>query len=223
MSPNSHKISSLEIQGYLDWQVENKFFRQEQLSEALAIILPGRGYTCDMPVLYYTTELFLQQHKVDVLQLWVDYSTPDFQAALAEEQGEWLRRDAQALIEEGQNQRNYSQLFIVGKSLGTITMAELIIQNVLPGGTKTIWLTPLLLIARVVEAIKSLGDPALVIGGSGDRAYDPEIRAQIQELSHVTTITIEGSDHSLEIPGDLPSSIRSLEDVLRAINQFTNQ
>lgn len=71
MSPTTYKITSLEIHGYEKRRVENKLLRREQLSEALAVILPGRGYTCDMPMLYYTTEVFLQQHKADVLQSYV--------------------------------------------------------------------------------------------------------------------------------------------------------
>lgn len=60
MSPNSSKISSLEIHGYLNLRVENKFFRPDPLTETLAVILPGRGYTCDMPVSIRSLQEILQ-------------------------------------------------------------------------------------------------------------------------------------------------------------------
>jgi predicted alpha/beta-hydrolase family hydrolase len=216
---NPYEISSLEIHGYQHHRVENKFFRQEQLTATLAVVLPGWGYTCDMPLLYYTTRLFLE-HGTDVLQLRADYATPDFQAASREQRAGMLYSDAQALFASGRSQRDYMRVIVVGKSLGTITMASLVIQNQLPPMTLTVWLTPLLDTPRIVEALGRLAGPSLVIGGSVDQAYNPEILAQIQELPGITALTIEGANHSLEIPGDLPRSIRLMDEILQSITGF---
>jgi hypothetical protein len=48
-----HSIQTLEIMGYRDERVPNTFFRNDEGTEQLAIILPGMGYTCHMPLLYY--------------------------------------------------------------------------------------------------------------------------------------------------------------------------
>ena len=216
---NPYEIISLEIQGYENRRVKNKFFWQEQITKTLAVILPGWGYTCDMPLLYYTTRLFLG-YGVDVLQLRADYATPDFHSASREQRAGMLYSDAQALFTAGQNQREYMQVIVVGKSLGTITMSSLVIQNQLPPMTITIWLTPLLNTPRIVEALGRLASPSLVIGGSVDQAYDQDILAQIQELPGITALTIEGANHSLEIPGDLSRSIRLMDEILGSIIGF---
>lgn len=216
-----YKISSLEIEGYEHRRVKNKFFRQKEITRTLVVILPGWGYTCDMPLLYYITEQFTGLG-ADILQLRADYATPDFHSASREQRAGMLYSDAQALFTAGQSQREYTQLIVVGKSLGTITMSSLVTQNQLPPMTITIWLTPLLNTPRIVEALGIIASPSLVIGGSVDQAYDQDILAQIQEMAGITALTIEGANHSLEIPGDVPRSIRLMEEILQSITGFAD-
>ena len=79
MSSIKLSITNLEIRGYKRRQVENRFFQQDGTTETLGVIFPGLRYTSDMPLLYYTTKL-LTERGGDVLQLWADYTSADYQS-----------------------------------------------------------------------------------------------------------------------------------------------
>jgi predicted alpha/beta-hydrolase family hydrolase len=219
MSSTNLSITRLEIRGYKQRQVENRFFRQEGTSETLGVIYPGLRYTSDMPLLYYTTRL-LTQRGSDVLQLWADYSSADYQSLSREQRAAWLEEDGRALIQAGQKQRDYGELILVGKSIGTLALAELVFHEEMPENSISIWLTPLLHLQHVVAAARQLSGPALFVGGNQDPAYAQEGIAQLKGLPNILTITIEGANHSLEIPGDLPRSLKAMQEILQAIADF---
>jgi pimeloyl-ACP methyl ester carboxylesterase len=222
MSTRNYSITNLEIHGFQGRAVENRFFQQEGASETLAVIYPGLRYTSDMPLLYYTTEL-LTQRGSDVLQLWADYTSTDYQSLSQEQRAAWLREDGQSILRAGQGQRNYNELVMIGKSIGTLILAELIIHGEIPKITSSIWLTPLLHLQHVLKAAKQLRGPALFIGGGQDPSYTQEGVAQLRELPEVMTLTIEGANHSLEFPGDLPRSLRAMEEILQGITDFLDK
>ena len=222
MSIRNYSMSELEIHGYKGRRVENRFFQQEKATQTLGLIYPGLRYTSDMPLLYYTTRL-LTGRGSDVLQLWADYTTSDYQSQSQEQRAAWLRADGQALLRASQKQRNYSELVLIGKSIGTLILTELIIHGDMPKNSTLIWLTPLLHLEHVVEAARQPRGPALFIGGGQDPSYTQEGVAQLKQVPEVTTLTIEGANHSLEIPGDVPRSLRAMEEILRAITNFLDK
>lgn len=222
MSAKNYSITNLEIHGYEGRRIENRFFQQEGASETLGLIYPGLRYTSDMPLLYYTTKL-LTERGSDVLQLWADYTSPDYQSRPPKQRAAWLRADGQALLRAGQKQRNYSELVLIGKSIGTLILTELIIHGDMPKNSTLIWLTPLFHLEHVVEAARQSPGPALFIGGGQDPSYTQEGVAQITDLPNVTTIRIAGANHSLEIPGDLPRSLRAMEEIAQGIDNFLDK
>src|SRR5512139_2574000 len=136
------RIISLPVSGYNSTSVPNRFFQQAKATRTLAIVLPGLNYTCDMPLLYYPTRL-LVEHGADVLQVYADYTLQAFQSRERVEQVAWLGQDAQGAVQAGMKQRPYDRLILIGKSIGTLSMAYLVTQGGYATAT-TIWLTPLL-------------------------------------------------------------------------------
>ena len=139
-----YAIESLAIRGQRDEPVPNHFFRQETQADHLAVLLPGYGYTCDMPTLYFTTSHLLD-HGADVLQVDYTYSRhPEYGALAESERHRWLLDDVAAAWEAARGQRDYRRLTFVGKSLGTRALPHLLAA--LPPGQEAhaIWLTPLL-------------------------------------------------------------------------------
>lgn len=63
---------TLSITGFEGEPVPIQFLRQDGEAKGLAILLPGLGYTCDMPVFYYTELQFLVGG-CDVLRVDYDY------------------------------------------------------------------------------------------------------------------------------------------------------
>jgi hypothetical protein len=54
-----YQITTLS-QSDFSHNVPNTFFHQEINNGHLALILPGLNYTCDMPLLYYATQIMLE-------------------------------------------------------------------------------------------------------------------------------------------------------------------
>jgi len=103
---------------------------------------------------------------------------------------------------------------IVAKSLGTHA-ALLAAEQQLPA----IWLTPLLHIEAIAEAIGRNPAPALLVGGTRDRSWVPGIAAATGK----TIVTITDGDHGLRPPGPLRAYTQALGDIGTAIEEFLSQ
>ncbi len=53
--------TTLTIHGYRGEAVPNQFLRPEGAIDHLAVLLPGFGYTLDMPLFYYAGNLLLER------------------------------------------------------------------------------------------------------------------------------------------------------------------
>lgn len=219
MSRSSYDITSLEVTNRAGSHVANKFFNQTEGADSLALILPGLRYTCDMPLLYYTTEVLLIKG-FDVLQLWSDYSSTEFASASQAEQAQSLLGDSQALIEAGHKPEKYRRTILVGKSIGTLSMALLLSINSELAIQPTIWLTPLLNLEPVALAVKNLKGPAYIAGSSADASFNTELSNQIQSLPNMRVDVIENADHSLRIRNDASRSLQVLAQVVTNLDSF---
>ncbi len=209
-------FSSLPITNAEGKGVPNHFLHHSRPAPRLAVLFPGLNYTCDMPLLYYTAQLLLARG-ADVLQLLTDYTGPDFQSLSRPEQAQRAAADAQAAVQEGRSRRPAAQLLLAGKSIGTLALAHL--SAVLPG-VPCIWLTPLLRQPLVVDAIRRARGPALLVGGTGDPAFDPQGLAHLAGLPHVQVFSANGANHSLEIPGEPLRSLEVLQAMLQAVDRW---
>jgi len=155
---------------------------------------------------------------MDVLQLWTDYNRAEFASLSQAEQVLWYLEDARSALQTGQGQRTYSRLVLVGKSIGTLTMALLVGQGDSAYiQASTIWLTPLLNLPIVAQAAQSLQGKALIAGGSGDATFDLQILQAIRAQRNVKILVFEGANHSLEIPGEPRRSVQILGEVVQGI------
>jgi hypothetical protein len=214
-------FSSLPIDGYDDLPTPNLFLRLKDNpvrheTRWLALVFPGMRYSCDMPLLYYPTQLLLQQG-IDVLQLHPDYTIPEFQNASPQVQAQWLATDALAAVQAGRAESGAERLILVGKSVGTITMAYVL--NAEPGSV-AIWLTPILREPALVEAAKRFSGPSLFIAGTGDTTYDAPTLARIREVTGAEAFLIEAANHSLEIPGEILSAPKIMSQILVGMADF---
>ena len=107
--------TTLAITGYRNEPVPHRFLRQDEHARHVAILLPGIGYTCDMPLLYYPARLLLARG-ADVLRVEYAYQQrEDFTATTAEEQGRWVVADVTAACHAVLAQRDYEQItFVAG-------------------------------------------------------------------------------------------------------------
>jgi pimeloyl-ACP methyl ester carboxylesterase len=210
----------LPIAGHRELPVPNTFFRQGEETDHLAVIFPGRGYTCDMPLLYYTSSLLLGR-AADVLLVEYNYNRRmEFDVLPEAAQDRWFQADVAAALAAGIDQRPYRQVTLVGKSLGTRAMGHLLTTDPRLATARAVWLTPLLRDARLRAQITACEQPSLFVLGSADPHYDPALVAEVETATGGQMMVVRDANHSLEIDGDLWQSLAVLEDILRATRMF---
>lgn len=219
MSRDKFNISSLEVDKSSSRSLRNTFIQQAETSDQLALIYPGLRYSCDKPLLHFSTEILLNQG-FDVLQLWADYENPDFQGSSQAEQTVQLIEDGKALLQAGLQSDNYSHLVLVGKSLGTLTMAFILSEKPEIPEFKTIWFTPLFYLPPVSKTVLDLSHPAFIAGSKVDHTFDSVTVAQIPEKNNVVLHVYEDADHSLEVPGNPIRSTKILSTLMEALSEF---
>lgn len=191
----------------------NILLQHDAGSEKLLILLPGRAYTCDFPVLYYLRKAALQLG-YDVLS--VEYG---FQAARSDfnfAQLPDLMADVNDTLQPVLS-RGYKQVCLVGKSLGT-PIASQVIHSLKDIGVSLILLTP------VGESTHGLGTiRTLAIIGTVDAAYSAEEVARFEGHTSVTWHVYEGLDHSLEYHGDWQKSAQILPEIIHVCTNFLGE
>jgi hypothetical protein len=103
---------------------------------------------------------------------------------------------------------------LIAKSLGTYA-AALAAERELPA----IWLTPLLHIEPIAEAITRNPAPALLVGGTRDQSWLPHVAVTTGK----TLVTIEGGDHGLRPMGPLQAYADALGIVGTAMEVFLSE
>lgn len=211
----------LAITGHRDEPVPNRFVRQEGKAEELALLLPGYGYTCDMPLFYYAENL-LTERGADVLRVEYAYNRrADFGDPRGPEARRWLRDDAVAACRAALAQRPYRRLVLVGKSLGTLAMGEALAASIAGGrDTSAVWLTPLLGDPDLLRQVRDWGGRSLFVAGGADRAHDAAAQADAVAATGGSLLVVDGADHGFDIPGDPVASVRALERVVLAMREF---
>lgn len=212
---------SLQIEGYDNRLVPNLFFRLEGGSARLALLLPGYAYTADMPLLYYPTSLFVE-NGYDVLQVRYDYHRePAFQIPIDAASRQWLFADVRAALAKALGQGQYEDIVVLGRSLGTLAMGELLDTERLRRTAQWIWQSPLFKDEWLSKQICRLRPRSLFITGTADAHYESPFRAQVREAVPREWLVVPHARHDLEIAGSIPRTLEVLREVVCATARFT--
>jgi hypothetical protein len=210
-------ITSLHMTGYNGQPIPNRYYKHEQAAH-LAIIFPGLRYTCDMPLLYYLTQVLLNRG-IDVLQLNSDYTIESVKALQPAERLQVMVTDAQAALEAAFPEKGYSSLILAGKSIGTLPLAMLLASGA-AAQAACIWLTPLLHYPFVVDSALQHSGPSLFVASRADETFEAESMALLKKQKNIKAILFDEADHSLLIPGDIVKSLVIMEQVVHAYSDF---
>ncbi len=201
-------VSRLEVQSPLSVTIPNTLFSQPHGADKLLVMLPGRGYTNEHPVMYYLRVAALNQGW-DVLSVQYGFQvadknlTADGMAAMYTEASEVLRLALE---------RGYQHVCIAGKSLGT-PLAVTLAGNLSDVKTSLILLTP------IQGAAESAGLPrTLAVIGTADPSYSAEAVAKAPP--QVTWRVFDHLNHSLESEHDWRTSLTALTDITAACEAF---
>lgn len=217
-------ITSLAIEGYEHQPVLNQFLRQNDEAKTLAVLLPGQGYTADMPLFYYLEWLALERGwdvlRVDYAYRPLEYHDDlDIRKQRLEERKQQLYADVEAAFKIGLQQRSYERVVFIGKSLGTRAMVCLLPHGI-PQDIWNVWFTPLINEAEVRNEIERYPGRTFVAIGSKDPLYDGEYLARLGSDRDIETMVIEGADHSMDISGDVSGSIKAMGHLMSQLDAF---
>jgi predicted alpha/beta-hydrolase family hydrolase len=168
-----------------------------------AVLVPGRGYPPQAPLLFFTG-IALLQHGWRVEHHWWDPA--DHQSD--EQTAAWVREEVERALPAA------GLTLLVGKSLGTWA-APLAAERRLPA----IWLTPILEVPLIAEAIAANPAPQLLVGGTADDLWDG---AAAHRLAGPTRQVLEvpDADHVLMRPGDVVAGTEAHVEVVRAVDEW---
>jgi hypothetical protein len=211
-------LNSLDIVGYKNQPVPNTFIARPTTTKHLGIILPGLRYSADMAPLHYAARILLDQG-ADILRVEYAYYRTDFSQRTQSEQDKWISSDVFAACNAGLSYRSYEKITLVGKSLGTIAMGHLLDDSRFQKAA-CIWETPLLTVDWLCSRIEQVHPYSLFIIGTADQFYKPDVLKRLELVTKGRRLIIEGANHALEIPGDVPKSIKALEEMTKAFQGF---
>lgn len=202
------------------FQVPNTFFRQEEQTKHLALILPGLNYSCDMPLLYYAAQVMLAAG-ADVVQVKYDYSQSQSGRGFSlKEILPRMRMDCVQTAQLALQQRDYEHLTLIGKSLGTLAIPLLLDAGLSVQPQICIFQTPIL--NEMLPALGSIRQcpHTLHVIGTQDPYYNPALIEEFRTPEHDNFMLVEGANHSLEIPWELMKSLTILENVVDRMREF---
>ena len=172
------------------------------------MLLPGQGYTLAHPLMHYS-RLAAVEGGAQVVA--IDYgSTKNVGFTEIAE-----RCSPEVLAACGQA----SGVILIGKSLGTYVMTRLLANESLSHRViAAAWLTPLLGDDEVFAAMAAFDQPACVAIGSRDPHFLPDRLAALPAATDV--IRLSDADHSLEIAGDVATSLAALAQVVTTVRRL---
>jgi acetyl esterase/lipase len=187
--------------------VQNRFEVHEPDSDRLMILLPGRGYTVNHPVLFHI-RLMAYAQGYDTLPVQYGFH---ISGNLEPSQIPLLQQDVERATQQVLS-RNYREVCVVGKSLGTPLAIDLA-KSLKAETVSQILLTP------IGVALQDAGDNrTLAVIGTADPLYTPEIAQQGGD--HITWRVFENLDHGLIDAGDWRYSVESLKEILSECETF---
>ncbi len=206
----THEVSTITVNSPFETTIHNRFNYHTPPVDKLMILLPGRGYTVDNPALFHLLFLGLE-NGYDVLP--VQYGFQVNQSELEPAQMPYLMQDVQIAVEQVL-ERNYREICVVGKSLGTPLALEL--AKILDADKVS-----LVLLTPIGPALQNLPDlPTLAVIGTGDPFYSAEMVQETDKHPNLQWVVLDDLNHGLLIETDWKTSVQSLYTILEHCEQF---
>ena len=172
----------------------------------LGIVLPGRGYPPAAPGCAYAGYVLLAAGW-RVRDVWWD---PPANDSLSIDGEVDVGRRAAGVRVAG----FAGPVLVVGKSLGTYG-ARLAAERSYPA----IWLTPVLTLPEVADAIRANPARQLLVGGTDDPLWDADVAASLAG-DGCDVLQLDGLDHGLIDRADAVRSAEALVEITRAMARF---
>jgi hypothetical protein len=176
-------------------------FEPEGPPVGTAVIVPGRAYPPAAPLSFFAGFVLLR-HGWSVRQVWWD--PPPYGSD--EETLAWVRGEVEPALPAS------GRVLLLGKSLGTWA-APVAAERGLPA----VWLTPILEVAAITDAIAANPAPQLLVGGTADDFWDGAVARGLAGRG-CAVLEIPEADHILMVPGDPVRGVEVHAEVMRTLD-----
>ncbi|WP_318581784.1 alpha/beta hydrolase [Bacillus paranthracis] len=168
----------------------------EKGSSTVCFMFSGSGYNYDKPLFYYATMLMLE-HQIDVVHIHYSYDEQVMNKPI-EELTKVMMNDINPIMNEVLKDEQYNETMFLGKSLGTIPIANDLMRRDNFLKSKMIVLTPLLTFESIFESILHSSHEGLLVIGDKDHHYNAN---QIDQLykTNLTIDVVKNANHSVNV------------------------
>lgn len=189
----------------------------EEGSSTVCFMFSGSGYNYDKPLFYYATMLMLE-HKIDVVHIHYSYDGQLMNKPM-EEVTKVMMDDINPVINEVLKDEQYNETMFLGKSLGTIPIANDLMKREEFAQSKMILLTPLLTFDTIFDSILHSRHEGFLVIGDKDHQYNAD---QIDQL-YKTNLQIEvvkNANHSVNVGAyETENSIEAIAKIIGKLKE----
>ncbi len=175
---------------------------------SVAVFFPGQNYSCELPLLYYTSKSAYEAGH-DLLML--EYGYQSARTAFDKTKVDQLIQECYTSISQIIHQ--YNEVVFVSKSLGTYIAgktAELFKEK----SIRHMFLTP---IRSTIPFIEKFG--GFVVSGTEDPVFQEEDMKQVEGFRNTEVLRIQDADHLLEV-SNVNRSLEILNDLVEKSSRF---
>ncbi|MBM6768370.1 MULTISPECIES: alpha/beta hydrolase [Bacillus cereus group] len=189
----------------------------EKGSSTVCFMFSGSGYNYDKPLFYYATMLMLE-HKIDVVHIHYFYDGQLMNKPM-EEVTKVMMDDINPVINKVLKDEQYNETMFLGKSLGTIPIANDLMRREEFAQSKMILFTPLLTFDTIFDSILHSRHEGFLVIGDKDHQYNA---GQIDQL-YKTNLQIEvvkNVNHSVNVGGyETENSIEAIAKIIGKLKE----
>ena len=189
----------------------------EKGSSTVCFMFSGSGYNYDKPLFYYATMLMLE-HQIDVVHIHYSYDEQVMNKPI-EELTKVMMDDIYPIMNEVLKGEQYNETLFLGKSLGTIPIANDVMKREEFLQSKMIVLTPLLTFESIFDSILHSSHEGLLVIGDKDHQYNAD---QVKQLykTNLTIDVIKNANHSVNVGGyETGNSIEAIANIMRKLKE----
>lgn len=201
-------------------QTNDKVIRYTHIErgfKTICFMFSGSGYNYDKPLFYYATMAMLQ-NKIDIVQIHYSYNEQPTKNNI-EKITKIMMDDINPVIFDVLKSGQYNNSIFLGKSLGTIPIANDLMKREEFLKSKMILFTPLINFDSIFDSILNSHHQGLFVIGDKDHYYNAN---QIDQLSkaNLKVAVIQNANHSLNV-GELETtnSILALSRIMEKLQE----
>ncbi|MED3397292.1 alpha/beta hydrolase [Bacillus wiedmannii] len=190
-------------------------------SSTVCFMFSGSGYNYDKPLFYYATMLMLE-HKIDVVHIHYSYDEQVMNKPM-EEVTKVMMDDIRPIMNEVLKDEQYNETMFLGKSLGTIPIANDVMKREEFLQSKMIVLTPLLTFESIFDSILHSGHKGLLVIGDKDHEYNADQMDQLYK-TNLTIDVVKNANHSVNVGEyETGNSIEAIAKIIEKLKEIVRE